>query len=687
MKNTGLNLLALSVALTLCCAISNSAQVQSSSDAAALTRGEEHHIDTYRTRFRFVYRGLPSELRLWSPGKVNDLTLFVPRAILPPLDLPVFGHGTAGRLALWTGLGDNNKWVIHDSNVFEDPQGRIGIGTITPMSPLTVAGLIESASGGFKFPDGTIQTTAAAGLSSIFHNATLSGNGTSASPLGVVVPLLLRGSSSQPIFTGQNDGPGYGIFGIGSSADGVAGVSNIADGVAGQSNGAGKSGVYGFNTSSGGFGVFGRNTATNDLGYLGANGIGVYGFSETGNGLFGQSTTGLAGNFLGNVSITGTLGIGATPSGAKLSAGGLIQSTTGGFQFPDGTIQTTAATNVSGNFIQNTATQQPNSNFNISGDGTVGGTLQAGVVTAEAFFKLGNHRMVSVDPSADVESSTSTLVGIDAGSFNLNPDAVRNSFFGREAGRNNNGINNTFLGYQSGLNNVGNPQFLAGSRNTFVGYHSGLNNGSSGAIPAGNSNTFVGDTAGNSNVDGSNNTVIGAQADVGSNNLVFATAIGSGAVVSSNNTIALGRSDGSDTVDVPGKLQIDTLASAGSTQLCLNAANRVGNCSSSLRYKTAVQPLLSGLDIISQLRPITFTWKTDGKHDLGLAAEDVAKVEPLLVTRNPDGQIEGVKYDHLNVVLINAIKQQQEQLELQQKQIQDLKKLICSDHRDASVCQ
>jgi len=37
----------------------------------------------------------------------------------------------------------------------------VGIGTNTPGSPLTVAGRIESTTGGFKFPDGTTQTSAA----------------------------------------------------------------------------------------------------------------------------------------------------------------------------------------------------------------------------------------------------------------------------------------------------------------------------------------------------------------------------------------------------------------------------------------------------------------------------------------------------------------------------------------------
>ena len=36
--------------------------------------------------------------------------------------------------------------------------GEVGIGTNAPSSLLTVAGMIEATSGGFKFPDGTVQT-------------------------------------------------------------------------------------------------------------------------------------------------------------------------------------------------------------------------------------------------------------------------------------------------------------------------------------------------------------------------------------------------------------------------------------------------------------------------------------------------------------------------------------------------
>lgn len=44
-----------------------------------------------------------------------------------------------------------------------DTNGNVGIGTATPAQKLSVTGVIESTTGGIKFPDGTIQTTASTG--------------------------------------------------------------------------------------------------------------------------------------------------------------------------------------------------------------------------------------------------------------------------------------------------------------------------------------------------------------------------------------------------------------------------------------------------------------------------------------------------------------------------------------------
>jgi hypothetical protein len=70
---------------------------------------------------------------------------------------------------------------------------------------------------------------------------------------------------------------------------------------------------------------------------------------------------------------------------------------------------------------------------------------------------------------------------------------------------------------------------------------------------------------------------------------------------------------------------------------------------------------------MGKLRPVTFRWKEGGELDLGLIAEEVNRVEPLLVTHNRQGNIEGVKYDRLSAVLINAIHQQQSQIAEQQQ--------------------
>jgi hypothetical protein len=128
---------------------------------------------------------------------------------------------------------------------------------------------------------------------------------------------------------------------------------------------------------------------------------------------------------------------------------------------------------------------------------------------------------------------------------------------------------------------------------------------------------------------------------------------------------------------VPGKLQIDTMAATGGQALCLNGLNRVALCtSSSLRYKTQVHSFLGGLDIVRRLRPISFTWKEDGSRDLGLGAEEVERVEPLLTFRNKRGQIEGVKYNQVSAVLINAVKEQQQQIQELQRQLVSLKSRI-----------
>ena len=91
-----------------------------------------------------------------------------------------------------------------------------------------------------------------------------------------------------------------------------------------------------------------------------------------------------------------------------------------------------------------------------------------------------------------------------------------------------------------------------------------------------------------------------------------------------------------------------------------------------------MQPFRSGLALLNRLRPISFNWKSNGTTDLGLGAEDVAAVEPLLVTHNEKGEVEGVKYDRIGVVLINAVKEQQDLIQKQQTMMRKLQRRLAS---------
>jgi len=241
---------------------------------------------------------------------------------------------------------------------------------------------------------------------------------------------------------------------------------------------------------------------------------------------------------------------------------------------------------------------------------------------------------------------------------------------------NSTGTNNAFFGAGAGEKNT------TAQRNSFFGAGAGLDN------TLGNRNSFFGTGAGKSNSNGSNNTMLGYDADVNTGNLQFATAVGANSLVTTSNTIALGRSNGSDTVQIFG------LGSAGSTSLCRNASNRISTCSSSLRYKTDVQPFTSGLTVVRRLRPIRFNWRDGGMPDLGFAAEEVEQIEPLLATYNEKGEIESVKYAQITTVLVNAVNQQQTQIEEQKKllleqqqQINALKKLVCLSNPQAEICK
>lgn len=304
----------------------------------------------------------------------------------------------------------------------------------------------------------------------------------------------------------------------------------------------------------------------------------------------------------------------------------------------------------------------------------------------------------SFSGAVNTTGSQNSFFGTAAGESNSR--ALNNSFFGFESGKSNTtGAANSFFGSASGQENT------TGSDNSFFGVNTGRGNTTGernsffGRLTGrftttGSDNTAAGFGAGNTNITGSNLTLIGANSNVSADGLTFATALGAGAVVSSSSTIQLGRANGSDTVNLSGKLRLIGLGTAGATALCRNASNEIASCSSSIRYKSNVVDFMPGLSLIKQLRPVSFNWTAGGMPDLGLVAEEVAEAEPLLVSRNETGEVEGVKHDRVGVVLVNAVNEQQLLIEAQgemikklQTEISALRNLLCLQNQAAEICQ
>jgi hypothetical protein len=306
----------------------------------------------------------------------------------------------------------------------------------------------------------------------------------------------------------------------------------------------------------------------------------------------------------------------------------------------------------------------------------------AGDINTSTQYNIGGNRILSnlgannlfagVGAGSVNTGNANTFVGREAGSNNLG--GFNNSFFGRAAGvLNTSGSNNSVIGTFAGLLNT------EGGDNSFVGVGAGIFN------TTGNNNSFFGRSAGQGNETGSGNTIIGFGADVGAPNLTNATAIGAGAIVSSSSTTVIRGSSrivlDASTVEVPFNLRAQTLfvsSSIGTVggSVCYHdnpdGYSIIARCVSSRRYKTNIARLGFGLDLVRRLRPITFDWKEDGKPDLGLIAEDVAAIEPLLVTYDSKGRVEGVKYDRVGVLLVNAVQEQQAQIAQQQHTIETL---------------
>ncbi len=94
---------------------------------------------------------------------------------------------------------------------------------------------------------------------------------------------------------------------------------------------------------------------------------------------------------------------------------------------------------------------------------------------------------------------------------------------------------------------------------------------------------------------------------------------------------------------------------------------------SSARWKTNIRPLRRALDKVVHLRGVSFDWRANGKHDIGMVAEEVAPVVPEVVAFEQNGKdAKSVDYGRLTALLVEAIKEQQNEIRELRAQVEKL---------------
>lgn len=409
-------------------------------------------------------------------------------------------------------------------------------------------------------------------------------------------------------------------------------------------------------------------------------------------------------------------------------------------------VQTTDPRLDATNYVQNTNTPQAGVNFNIGGTGT------ASILDASVQFNLGGNRILTNTGTdnlfagagagaANTTGPRNAFFGRNAGAANTNGND--NAFFGFQAGRKSQAFANSFFGSGAGAENINGNSLAffgqaAGSKNQSGTNNSFFGNAAGRENTTGGSNTFLGFAAGINNTTGADNIFIGSLAGNPTTTQVSnSMAFGKNVIVSTSNTIVLGTNG--QTTRIPGKVAmgsgvVNPVISGVDTQsfntgslvglftgnvflygldsllsspihLCIRSTalgpgfggDGLARCTtafSSAANKTDVKSFSGGLDVIKRLKPVSFKWKADGVSDVGLNAEDVAEVAPQLVTRNDKGKIEDVRENSLNVLFINAFKEQQKQIDAQQEQIKQLRQqfdaltnFVCATNREAEICK
>jgi energy-coupling factor transporter ATP-binding protein EcfA2 len=92
----------------------------------------------------------------------------------------------------------------------------------------------------------------------------------------------------------------------------------------------------------------------------------------------------------------------------------------------------------------------------------------------------------------------------------------------------------------------------------------------------------------------------------------------------------------------------------------LNAT--VFNSLSDENQKINIEDIPNALDVVQQLKGVSFNWKSNNLPSYGVIAQDLEKVIPEIVSTDKDGA-KSVNYNGIIAFLINAVQEQQKQID------------------------
>src|SRR5439155_1077772 len=196
----------------------------------------------------------------------------------------------------------------------------------------------------------------------------------------------------------------------------------------------------------------------------------------------------------------------------------------------------------------------------------------------------------------------------------------------------------------------------------------------------GHDNTAVGTAALLNNIEGNLNTAVG-QGALATSNGSLNTAVGFGAggnVITASNVICIGATG----QDVSNSCYIGSIAGqtvgAGGSTCYVDNDGKLGVFLSARRFKTDIADMGAISDTLLALRPVTFHYKPEldklGIPQFGLVAEEVAKVNPDLVTHDAKGDLYTVRYEAVNAMLLNEFLKEHKAFLEEQRKVRELEK-------------